>query len=242
VKRFPYRDARKLAQEVKHLNKARTLVMTDGLFAQQGEMAPVREYLEVLPESATLLVDDAHGVGVVGNRGRGVIELPGAARRRIVLTATLSKAFGCYGGMILGSTRLQRRVQERSRILAGNTPVPPPCATAALAAIKVMRREGGERRARLARHVTPLKAAVRAVGGPIPDAPGPMFSLAPRDASAVRRLRQMLLAAGIYPCHIRYPNGPAPSYFRFALSSEHTAQQVDALRGVLSEFYASLKA
>jgi 7-keto-8-aminopelargonate synthetase-like enzyme len=69
-----------------------------------------------------------------------------------------------------------------------------------------------------------------------------MFSLAPKEAAAVRRLRRMLLEAGIYPSHISYPNGPAPSYFRFAVSSEHTAEQVDMLRGVLCEFYAGREA
>jgi 7-keto-8-aminopelargonate synthetase-like enzyme len=236
IGRFAHRSPADLRVKLRRRGRrVRTLVMTDGLFSHQGDVAPLAEYLSFLPDSATLLVDDAHGVGVLGRLGRGASE--GVSSRRLVITATLSKAFGAYGGVVIGSRRLQQALVARSRILAGNTPVPPPCARAALAAVEILEQEGAERRERLVERVQELRSALRAAGGPVSDAPGPMFSLAPKDKSAMLRLRRRLLAADIYPSYIRYPGGPAARYFRFALSSEHQPAQLQSLREVLTGFY-----
>jgi 7-keto-8-aminopelargonate synthetase-like enzyme len=235
--RFPHRDPEGLRTAVRKAGPgARALVMTDGLFTHSGEVAPLDEYLRVLPRSSTLLVDDAHGVGVLGSRGRGTAEYVKAPMDRLIVAATLSKAFGSYGGVVLGIAAVRKRILATSRILTGNTSVPPPCAMAALAAIDVMRTEGPARRARLVDHVRQLKEGIRSAGGTVGTGPGPMFSLAPEGRTAVERLRRLLLGAHIHPPHIRYPNGPAPRYFRFAISSEHEPAQLKALGGVIEKF------
>ncbi len=237
VRRFAHRDPAALGRELAAIGRGRAIVMTDGLFSHSGEVAPLAEYLEVLPRRSVLLVDDAHGLGALGARGRGTLEHCRVPVGRIVLTATLSKALGCYGGVIVGPPGFRARVLDRSRIITGNTAVPPPSAAGVRAALEVLRVEGRERRRRLALSAKEVKGAVRTAGASIPEGPGPMFSLAPRSPAAVRRLTRMLLDAGIYPCRIAYPNGPAPEYFRFALSSEHTAEQVAALRETLVAFH-----
>lgn len=245
VARFPHRDPEGLARAIASGGRkrgagggGRVMVLTDGMFAHDGSVAPVAAYLRVLPRSAgTLLVDDAHGAGVLGRRGRGTLEACGVEPGRVVLTLTLSKTLGCYGGAVLGSPRLARHIRERSRMFTGNTPLPPPLAAGARAALAVLRQEGAERRARLERNVAAVREGLRAAGGEVADWPGPVVAIAPRGATAVARLNRLLRAARILPPLIRYPNGPAPCYFRFAICSEHTAEQVARLQEALRAFY-----
>lgn len=251
VSRFAHRDPADLERALRRLGRgAKVLLMTDGLFTHSGEVAPLAEYQARLPRSATLLVDDAHGAGCLGRKGRGTPEWVGAdTSARLVWTITLSKAFGCYGGVVLSSAAVRTRIFERSRLFTGNTEVPPPCAVAAMAALKVLREEGFQRRERLQANTQLIRESLRAVPGlPLPSAardlgeseayrqrPGPMVVGVPRSVAAARQLERKLLDAEIYPSLIRYPNGPADRYFRFAISSEHTPEQLRGLRDVLSE-------
>lgn len=216
--------------------QTRALVLTEGLSPTSGRIFPVAEFLAVLPPGSTLLVDDSHGVGVLGAHGRGTLETQRVDRRRVVLTFTLSKAFGAYGGLILGTPSLARHIQDLSGIHTGNTPLPPPLAAAGVAAFRVMICEGADRRARLLAGVARLKEAFAETGHAVPEGPGPVIAVAPPHAPAARRLERRLLDAGVHPPRIRYPGGPADSFFRFALSSEHTLQQVDIVRSVLVDY------
>ncbi len=125
VLRFKSRDATALAVAVQRCGPgAKLLVLTDGMFSHDGSAAPLAQYLEVLPKDALILVDDAHGAGVLGRTGKGTLEHAGVSRRRIIQTMTLSKAFGAYGGAILGTARLRQRILDRSRMFVGSTPCP----------------------------------------------------------------------------------------------------------------------
>ena len=232
VSRYAHRSIEGFRKVVREMGRgSRILVMTDGLFTHSGEVSPLEGLVDALPRGGTLLVDDAHGIGVLGAHGRGSLELAGVSLGRVVLTFTLSKAFGCYGGVVLGSPRLRTAILERSRLYTGNTLVPPPLACGALAALRVLQGEGEARRERLRRGLGFVRAALDQAGGP-----GPMFAVAPESAAAVGRLQRLLRSAGIHPPLIRYPNGPAERYFRFALSSEHGLEQLEALGGVLARF------
>jgi 7-keto-8-aminopelargonate synthetase-like enzyme len=102
--------------------------------------------------------------------------------------------------------------------------------------MEVMRREGAIRRERLWAAVARVKEAFVVAGQPVPPGPGPVIPVAPPTPRAAVRLQRRLVAAGIHPPQIRYPGGPADRFFRFALSSEHDAQQVDTLRSVLVDY------
>lgn len=214
----------------------RALVLVDGLNPLDGRVSPLEAYASMLGERGTLVVDDAHGAGVLGVNGRGSVEWAGMAWRRVVVTLTLSKAFGSYGGVVLGDRRVRARILERSRLFTGNTPPAPSTAAAALGSLAVMAREGGALRDRLRANVERIPEALRRSGAACAAGPGPMFLVAPRTAARAERLRRSLLDAGIYPPLIEYPNGPAPRYFRFAISSAHTAAQVRDLAEVLETF------
>jgi 7-keto-8-aminopelargonate synthetase-like enzyme len=230
---FQHRDAISAAKPAHAAGRhARILLLTDGLFSHSGEVAPLDQYLQLLPRTTTLLVDDAHGAGTLGQLGRGTAELLSVPTRRLIQTVTLSKAFGAYGGAILGSRQLREKIIARSRLFTGNTPLPLPLAAAALAALDLLRREASFR-PRLADNTGRVKAALVKAGFPSNGGPGPIFPLIPRDTREAARLKSKLLAAGIHPPLIRYPGAPAQGYFRFVISSEHTRRQLDGLATVL---------
>src|SRR5512133_3139652 len=106
--------------------QSRSILLTDGMFSHDGSIAPLDRYLQILPPDSLILVDDAHGAGVIGKCGRGAAEHCGVDRKRIVQTITLSKGFGVYGGAMLGTKRLTGLVLQRSHMLVGSTPVPLP--------------------------------------------------------------------------------------------------------------------
>ena len=236
VLQFKSRDPEAVALAVQRCGPgAKLLLLTDGMFSSDGSAAPLAEYLKVLPKDAQILVDDAHGAGVLGRQGQGAPEHAGVNRRRIIQTVTMSKAFGAYGGAILGSARLRQQILDRSRMFVGSTAPPPPLVNAALAGVRVLRADK-TLRPRLNRNAARVKMALRAAGLPLPETPGPIVPLLPRNPGEAARLNRALLAAGIYPPFIKYPGGPPSGYFRFVISSEHTPAQLDALIGVLSPF------
>jgi 7-keto-8-aminopelargonate synthetase-like enzyme len=220
VHRFAHRDAVDLKSKLSV--SARPLVMTDGLFAHDGSVAPLDEYLELLPKDGRLLVDDSHGAGVLGKKGRGTPEHLGIGRERVIQTTTLSKAFGVFGGVVLGKKELCGKIVERSGAFGGATPFPLSCVVAAIEAVRLL--DDSMFRERLRENCARVGAA-----------PGAILSVTPVDETARERLVCALLRRGIFPPHIRYQNGPAQGYFRFAISSEHSRAQMDALADALSE-------
>lgn len=212
---------------------ARLLLMTDGMFAQDGAVAPLKQYLTVLGSDAMLLVDDAHGAGVLGASGRGTPQQQGVSRRRLIQCVTLSKAFGAYGGAVLCTRELRQRIWERSRAFAGSTALPPALAHAALASLKTLQRDHSLRE-RIQSNTVRVKDALRGMGFEVPDHPGPI-AMIQTTGQATDRLRRQLLNAGIYPPLLNYP-GAIQGTFRFAISSDHTDEQLDQLIACLTRF------
>ncbi|MBU6400185.1 MAG: aminotransferase class I/II-fold pyridoxal phosphate-dependent enzyme [Verrucomicrobia bacterium] len=234
IYRFKHRDAVDVARILARLGQwARPILLTDGLFSHDGSVAPLKLYRHTLPTDGWLLVDDAHAAGILGRMGRGTAELEGISRARLIQTVALSKAFGVYGGAVLTTRALAREIRARSRLFNGNTPLPLPLAAAALRALSLVRTDPLIER--LARKTAYVKSALRAGGFPVTDSPAPIVALAPPTRRDRQRCERRLLHYGVFPSFIRYPGGPAKGYFRFALSSEHSRAQLDALVAALLE-------
>jgi 8-amino-7-oxononanoate synthase len=191
-----------------HLNirgraSPRAIIATEGLFGQDGAMAPLNEYLKT---GARLWVDDAHGAGLLETT---------ESSPRMIKTVTFSKAFGVYGGAILCSAALAKRIVS-TRIFAGQTPLPLPLAHACLDAMDLLEAGSALRRR--------LRKNIDYIGGS-----SPIMQIAPGSVA----LKTKLLRRKIFPSWIRYPGGPSQGYFRFALSSEHTKEQLNNLRAAL---------
>jgi 8-amino-7-oxononanoate synthase len=232
--KFKHRSADDLVRVLKRLGNARPIVLTDGMFSHNGAIAPLKDYLAILPKHAAILLDDAHGAGTLGKTGRGTPELAGVPTDRIIQTITLSKAFGVYGGAVLGPASLREAIVARSRIFVGNTPLPLPLANAAIKSIAILKADRSLR-IRLARNASYLKYGLAHHGFPVADTPGPIIPLIPKSPRQAEDLKRRLLAAGIYPSFIKYPGGPESGYFRFVISSQHTRKQLSVLLRTLTE-------
>jgi 7-keto-8-aminopelargonate synthetase-like enzyme len=179
-----------------------------------------------------MLVDDAHGAGVLGKMGRGALEHTGVGRRRVIQTITLSKAFGTYGGAIIGSKALRQAVLERSKFFIGHTPLPLPLANSTLRSLRILRTDRSLRE-RLQENSAFVKTAMTNTTFAAPQSRGPILPIIPTNPANAKRLRNALLKAGIYPPLINYTEREAAPYFRFVISSEHTPGQLSALVKVL---------
>lgn len=233
VKKFKHRDAADLAKLVARCGRhARPIVLTDGIFSHDGSVAPLNAYLKILPARGMMLVDDAHGAGVLGATGQGSLEHAGVRRARVIQCATLSKAFGAYGGVVLASRTLRGKILACSRTFVGTTPLPPPLAGAALASLKILRSEPA-RRKRLFANLVYVRTKLRAAGWETSETPGPIVRLPLMTEAKAAGLKKQLLAAGIYPPFLKYGN-TSRGAFRFVISSEHTRGQLDRLIAVLA--------
>ena len=233
IVKLRHRDARDLEQVVRRCGPgARLMLMTDGMFAHDGSVAPLAKYLEILPKDAVILVDDAHGAGVLGKTGKGSVEHEKVSRKGIIQTITLSKAFGTYGGAIFGTQSLRKGIIEHSKMFLGSTPLPLPLANAAMRSVQILR-DTKSLRGRLIANVKLVKEAMCAAGKLSEITPGPIVPVVPRNARDATQIRNRLLRAGIYPPFVKYATGPASGYFRFVISSEHSLGQLEGLLCVL---------
>ncbi len=239
VLKFGHLDPKDLAAAVKRCGpEAKLILLTDGMFSQNGAAAPLAAYLDQLPRDALMLVDDAHGAGVLGLRGQGTLEHAHTSRERVIQTLTLSKAFGTFGGVILGSTSLRQRICHRSPLFVGSTPLPLPLANAALRAVRILRADKSLQR-RIHDNTLYVREGLRKSGARVLETPGPIVAIIPDRDQTSTELRKALLTAGIYPPFIKYPGGPPTGYFRFVISSEHSRKQLDDLIRILGRWHAA---
>lgn len=215
------------------------LVLTDGMFPQTGSLAPLQAYQRILPRTALILLDDAHSAGLHGRSGQGTPEVEGIGRARLIQTITLSKAFGAYGGAVLGPKRLTSSIKRHAGVFSGSTPIPLPCAAAAREALRLLR-SGSSMRRRLFANARLLRGVLRSGGLDVLEEANPILSVRPRRSSDVPIIQGQLRKARIYPPYVRYGREGALGYFRFVLSSEHTRQQIIGLGEVLVQLRARL--
>lgn len=219
------------AQVVDDPREAR-VVCTDGVFPSRGEIADLRALLTALPPDGTLVVDDCHGLGVVGPGGRGSLHHHGIDDPRVVVTATLSKALGGAGGVVLGPRTVIERVAQHP-LHVGSTALPPAWAAAGLAALGILRDEP-ERHAALLRAIADARELLPPAGVPLPPEALPVFRIDAPDARTLSAISVGLAADGFLVPHIRYPDGPEHGYLRAAVRATHTRAGIAGLAEALS--------
>ena len=261
LNRFRHADPGDLAEKLRNQTPpgARPLVMSDGVFAALGTIAPVGEYCEILREypGSSLVIDDAHGLGVLGQNGRGTLEHAGLFERgvnvdlpereaepapfsdspRLFLCGTLSKALGGYGGIIPGARRTIERMRSASHYFAGASPVPVPVAAATARALELVI-DQPELRTRLWENVRAVRSGLREMGVEVADTPAPIISLTLGTAENMERIHGELAARGILIPYKRTYSGLGPEgALRLAVFATHTeamiARLVDELRRLL---------
>lgn len=245
---FRNRDPEDLADKLKtHLSAGeRPLVASDGLFPVMGNLAPIRDYLQLLEKyDGVLWIDDAHGVGILGAHGWGTCEALGAPCKRIYLGATLSKAFGAYGGIITGSGEFIRKVRSGS-VLTGSSA---PMNAAVAAGIKglALVRENSTLRNSLWNAARYLRESLQHIGIPIenlfiPEMHGtvPIFSFAHKDTATLKKIHSYLLKHGIYTQFTSYKGAGPEGVIRVVVSSSHKKVEIVRLTHTLRDALRTL--
>jgi len=218
------------------------LVLIDGVCPATGAVAPVDQIVEVLNEfdRSTLIVDDAHGVGVLGARGRGTLEhlglwdagvncLRGTSATNILMSGTLSKALGGFGGILPSSLEFLDRIRTTSHYWDGASAPAAPVAGASARALEIVMAEP-QLRAQLNENSVTLRAAIRRLGLAVDDWPTPIIGLSVGRAEEVIRIHESLLSDGILVPVIRsYAGAGREGLLRIATFASHTRDMIDRL-------------
>ena len=232
--RYPHADAAALATLLDR-GESR-LIATDGVFSMDGDLAPLPELAALARRSGTwLMIDDAHGFGVLGRGGRGTLDHYGlAADDGTILVGTLGKAFGTFGAFVAGTDDLIETLIQRARSYIFTTASPPALAAATRASLAVAEREEW-RRAHLRHLIARLRQGAGQLGLPLADSATPIQPLIAGSAARALDWSQTLDAAGILVSAIRPPTVPeGTARLRITLSAAHTDEDVDRLLDALS--------
>ena len=204
-----------------------TLIVTDGLFSMDGDLAPLPELTSLAKQyDALLYVDDAHGTGILGQTGRGTIEHFGVENAIPFHMGTLGKALGSSGAYVVGPRDMIEYLINTSRPFIFTTAPPPGTVAAASAALAVVRREP-ERRARLWINRQHLFDGLQRRGFRMTATVSPILPVLIGDAAKTLAFAEQLLAHGVYAPAIRPPTVPdETSRIRITVTSEHTPEQI----------------
>ena len=237
VRRYAHADAADLERYLAGVGEGRVLVISDGLFSMDGDLAPLPQLAEAAQRSgAWLMVDDAHALGVLGAGGGGTLEHFGLNPRQVpVLMGTLGKAFGVFGAFVAGSERLIELLIQRARSYIYTTALPPAVAEAARASLRLIREEPW-RREHLHALVCRFRCGAAQLKLPLMDSETPVQPLRVGDPERAVRLSRALLERNILIGAIRPPTVPSGSArLRITFSAAHRESDVDRLLAVLAE-------
>lgn len=240
--RYLHNDAASLQSR---LDKAvgNTLVVTDGVFSMDGDLADLPALAAAAQaRDAWLMVDDAHGLGTLGRNGGGIVEHFGLGIDQVpVLIGTLGKACGTAGAFVAGSEELIEALVQFARPYIYTTSQPPALACATLKSLELLRREHW-RREHLAALIRQFREGAQALGLELMDSQTPIQPIIIGDSARAMRLSRLLRERGLLVTAIRPPTVPAGSArLRVTLSAAHSEAQVQLLLNALAECHPLLE-
>jgi len=205
-----------------------TLIVTDGVFSMDGDLAPLPDLIGLADRyGAQLFVDDAHGTGVMGAQGRGTVEHFGLEDRVPFHMGTLGKALGTSGAYVAGPAAVITYLINTARTFLFATAPPPATAAATIAALQIVRTDPA-RRARLWENRHYLFAGLTRLGFRLTDSASPILPIVVGDAQKTIAMADRLLDLGVYAPAIRPPTVPKEtSRIRATVTSEHSRTQLD---------------
>lgn len=232
--RFPHLDLAQLEKQLAASRAKRKLVVVDAVFSMDGDMAPVRELLALCERhDAWLMVDDAHGFGVVGQHGRGVLAHFGVSSPRVVYMATLGKAAGVFGAFVAGAPELIDTLVQQARTYIYTTATPPLLAAALSASLKVVAADDWRRR-HLVDLIRLLRERLERGRWRLLPSETPIQPLVIGSNEETSAVSEFLQGQGIWVPAIRPPTVPrGQARLRISLSAAHSAADVEQLAAAL---------
>jgi 8-amino-7-oxononanoate synthase len=231
VRVYPHGDADALAKLLRNSRDfRRRLIVTDGLFSMDGDVAPLARIADLAERhEAMIVVDEAHATGVFGAGGRGTCEACGVEERVDVRVGTLSKGLGSVGGFVAGRRSLIDWLTNKARPYFYSTALPPAAAAAGCAALDIVESEPS-RRTELLERAAQLRATLTAQGWNVGPSASQIIPLIVGDAARTMKLAESLRYWGFLVPPIRPPSVPeGASRLRLSLSYGHTQAMIDEL-------------
>jgi 8-amino-7-oxononanoate synthase len=241
VKIYRHGDVNHLERLLKASSRkgvSRRLIVTDTVFSMDGDIAPLNDIYRLAKRyDALLMVDDAHGTGVLGRKGRGTLEHLGIKGEKIIQMGTLSKALGCFGAFAAGSKDLINLLINRARSFVYSTSLPPAVAEASIKALDIVEHDSDERRRKLWKNRRRLFEGINKIGFNTLNSETPIIPLLIGDTKDALRVGNYLLRKGTFAPAIRPPTVPeGKSRIRFSVTAAHTDEDINRLLEILSKF------
>jgi 8-amino-7-oxononanoate synthase len=231
LKRYVHANVDSAARQLDAYPGDPALLATDGVFSMDGDVAPLGPLSALCAaQRAVLMVDDAHGLGVLGPDGAGSVAEAGLSQDDVpVLMGTLGKALGVFGAFVAGGAALIDGLVQAARSFVYTTALPPALAAATCTAIDIARFEGW-RRDRLARLIAHFRHGAQARGIALPASRTPIQPVPVGDSAAALAAAARLEAAGFYVPAVRPPTvPPGQARLRVTLSALHSERDIDEL-------------
>jgi 8-amino-7-oxononanoate synthase len=239
--RYPHGDLSRLARDLAASTARRKLIATDAVFSMDGDLAPLPALLELAERfDAWLVVDDAHGFGVLGECGQGTLAHCALQSERIVYMGTLGKAAGVAGAFVAAHPAVIATLVQSARAYVFTTAAPPHLAATLSAALALIRGQP-ERRTHLFALIARFRERMRGSRWALLDSPTPIQALVVGDNAAAVALAAALWERGFWAPAIRPPTVPqGTARLRITLSAVHAMADVDALCDALRDLEATL--
>ncbi len=239
LRRYPHRDVGALEKLLKSSSAGRKIIVTEGVFSMDGDLAPLEDIISLLePHGALLYLDDAHAFGAIGPTGRGTMEALGLAPNpRVIEMATLGKALGSFGAFVACSPELKALLTTRARAFVYTTALPPGVAAASIKAVDVLDENPGLV-ARLQANAVYMRDALGARGISTMNSASQIIPLPVGGAQRAMELSNDIFNKGVFIQGIRPPTVPeGTARLRLTLSAAHTREDMDRAAGVISDCF-----
>jgi len=226
---FRHNDSNDLDRNLKKCSLYRMrLIVVEGLYSLDGDIAPLAEIVELAERyDCTLMVDEAHAIGVLGENGTGACELCKVANHVDIVMGTFGKALGSYGAFVAGSEQLKRFLVNKTRPLIYTTALPPAVLAASRAAIEIVREEPWRRRETLTKAAY-LRQGLSEIGFDVGVSAAQIVPVIVGAAEQALQLAQALLDLGVFVQPIRPPTvPPGTSRLRVTVNAEHSYEQLN---------------
>ena len=235
---FVYRhcDVEHLAWGLRNADGRAALIVTDGVFSMDGDVAPLEEIVELARRhDVRVMVDDAHGTGTLGPGGRGAVAEAGLDGEIDVIVGTLGKALGSYGAFVACDHAMTRHLVNSARTLIFSTGLPPAAAAAAMASLELLQ-EQPRRVERLAANADALRDELAREGFDVSGSEAQIVPLIVGDAALAMRICEAALEQGVFAQAIRPPTvAEGTSRLRLAVMASHTRSELREAARVLAQ-------
>ena len=241
LKRYKHADCQSLQQQISLLNQQPCLVATDSVFSMDGDIAPLHDISTICHQhNSLLMVDDAHGLGVLGKQGRGALSHLGLSNKQVPLyVGTLGKAFGTFGAFVAGSKQMIEALIQLARTYIYTTALPPAVAHATLKSLAIVKEENW-RRERLQNHIKYFRDQAQSIGYQLCDSSTAIQPVIIGDSQQAVSMSIALKEKGILITAIRPPTVPQGSArLRITFSAQHTQEDIERLLETLSQIRRS---